>query len=251
MAKIKETVKDSYAKKLEKAKGQSGSCCDPKESQEETACCDSSEPKLQLRLKEEIPSFGCVYDLPGKAGLKEGDVVVDFGSGPGYDLIRAAELVGETGKAIGIDMTEDMIRNATVEIKKKGLTNAEVKLGEIENVPLEDNVADVVISNCVINLSADKLATFSEAFRILKPGGRLVDGDVIAERSLPKSLQEDNDSWCSCVGGALTKDGYIEAITKAGFIDIQIEKDHARPITWQDERIELYSGLITAKKPNN
>ncbi|MHA1502574.1 MAG: methyltransferase domain-containing protein [Candidatus Heimdallarchaeota archaeon] len=218
MGKIKETVKDSYAKKLEQAKGQ------------ETACCESAQPKLQLRLKEEIPSFGCIYDLPGKAGLKEGDTVVDFGSGPGHDLIRAAELVGETGKAIGIDMTEEMIKNATDEINKKGLTNAEVKLGEIENVPLEDNVADVVISNCVINLSADKL---------------------IAERSLPKSIQNDNESWCSCVGGALTKDGYIDAITKAGFVDIQIEKDHARPITWQGEKIELYSGLITAKKPMN
>jgi len=251
MGKIKETVKNSYAKKLEYAKGQSGSCCEPIESKQEAACCDDSQPKLQLRLKDEIPSFGCIYDLPGRAGLKEGDVVVDFGSGPGHDLIRAAELVGDTGKAIGIDMTEEMIQNATEEIKKKGLTNAEVRLGEIENVPLEDNVADVVISNCVINLSADKHATFSEAFRILKPGGRLVDGDVIAERSLPDSLKDNKESWCSCVGGALTKDGYIDAITKAGFVDIQIDKDHSRPITWQGEQIELYSGLITATKPLN
>ncbi|MHA1187191.1 MAG: methyltransferase domain-containing protein [Candidatus Heimdallarchaeota archaeon] len=251
MGKIKETVKDSYAKKLEKAKGQETACCESTESKEEEACCDNSQAKLQLRLKDEIPSFGCIYDLPGKAGLKEGDTVVDFGSGPGHDLIRAAELVGKTGKAIGIDMTEEMIKNATDEINKKGLTNAEVKLGEIENVPLEDNIADVVISNCVINLSADKLATFCEAFRILKPGGRLVDGDVIAEHALPKSIQKDNESWCSCVGGALTKDGYIEAITKAGFVDIQIDKDHSRPIIWQGEKIELYSGLITAKKPIN
>lgn len=247
MGKIKETVKDSYAKKLEKAKELSISCCDSEESSVEASCCDSLQPKL--RLKNDIPSFGCIFDLPGKANLKEGEVVVDFGSGPGHDLIRAAELVGETGKAIGIDMTEVMIENATKEIQKKGLTNAEVKLGEIENVPLDANVADVVISNCVINLSADKETTFSEAFRILKPGGRIVDGDIIAEKILPKSFQEDREAWCNCLGGALTKEGYISAMTKAGFVDIQIEIDHSSDVLWKGETIKLSSGLITAKKP--
>ena len=251
MGKIKETVKDSYAKKLEKAKEQSGSCCDSKESTEKASCCDSLQPKPQLRLKDDIPSFGCIYDLPGKADLKEGDVVVDFGSGPGHDLIRAAELIGETGKAIGIDMTEVMIENATKEIQKKGLKNAEVKLGEIENVPLDANVADVVISNCVINLSADKETTFSEAFRVLKPGGRLVDGDIIAEQILPKSFQEDREAWCNCLGGALTKEGYIDAMTKAGFVDIQIEIEQTNNVLWKGEKIKLSSGLITAKKPIN
>ncbi len=249
MGKIKETVKDSYAKKLEKANEQINSCCESEESSVEASCCDSLQPKL--RLKNDIPSFGCIYDIPGKANLKEGEVVVDFGSGPGHDLIRAAELVGETGKAIGIDMTEVMIENATKEIQKKGLKNAEVKLGEIENVPLEDNVADVVISNCVINLSADKLTTFSEAFRILKPGGRLVDGDIIAEQILPKDFQEDREAWCSCLGGALTKEGYTDAMSKAGFVDIKIEIDHSSDVLWKGERIKLSSGLITAKKPLN
>ena len=121
MTKIKEIVKDSYAKKLESANEQKGSCCDSEESSGEASCCESLQPKL--RLKSDIPSFGCIYDLPGKADLKAGEIVVDFGSGPGHDLIRAAELVGETGKAIGIDMTEAMIENATKEIQKKDLNN--------------------------------------------------------------------------------------------------------------------------------
>ncbi len=240
MTKNKDSIKKSYAQTLKNAQT---------ETSKESCCSEQKTPKLSLKPVQSIPSFGCIIDLPEKAGLKEGDIVVDFGSGPGHDLIRAAEIIGSQGKAIGIDMTTEMIQNATDEIEFKGLKNAEVRLGEIENVPVEDNFADVVISNCVINLTANKSVVFKEAFRILKPGGRLVDADVIAEQDLPQSLQDDNKSWCSCIGGALTKKGYTEALKAAGFIDIKINVDHSRHTEWQGEKIKMYSGIISAVKP--
>ncbi|MHA1557411.1 MAG: methyltransferase domain-containing protein [Candidatus Heimdallarchaeota archaeon] len=249
MTKSKEIIKKSYASALKNAQSKTTkeSCCTPQNSEESSS--EQKIPKLSLKPVQSIPSFGCIIDLPEKAGLKEGDVVVDFGSGPGHDLIRAAEIIGPQGKAIGIDMTPEMIQNATNEIEFKGLTNAEVRLGEIENVPVEDNIADVVISNCVINLTANKSVVFKEAYRILKPGGRLVDADVIAREDLPQSLQDDNKSWCSCIGGALTKKGYSEALEAVGFIDIKIEIDHSRDTEWQGEKIQLDSGIISAVKP--
>ena len=150
-------------------------------------------------------------------------------------------------------MTPEMIEYATKLAKDMSLENVEVKLGDIENVPLEDKIADVVISNCVINLTSDKQSVFKEAFRILKPGGRLVDADIIAEQELPESLKNDKEAWCGCVAGALTAEGYTEAIKAAGFIDISIdiESKQAGRIKWKDEKEYLmHSGIITAKKPN-
>jgi len=223
MTDSKEVIKESYAKALEKAtKG--GSCCSPTETKNETQedSCASSEASSPQKKEIKVPSFGSTRDLAQKAGIKEGDVVVDFGSGPGYDLTEAAKLTGKKGKAIGIDMTPEMIDYATTLAKDMSLDNVEVKLGDIENVPLDNDIADVVISNCVINLTTDKKAVFAEAFRILKPGGRLVDADIIAEQELPDSLKEDKDALCGCVAGALTAEGYTEAIKAAGFVDINI-----------------------------
>lgn len=249
MTKSKDSIKRSYASALKNAQTGTSkeSCCSKQDA--EKSHSEQNIPKLSLKPVQFAPSFGCIIDLPEKAGLKEGDIVVDFGSGPGHDLIRAAEIIGPQGKAIGIDMTPEMIQNASNEIKHKGLSNAEVRLSEIENVPVEDNFADVVISNCVINLTANKLVVFKEAYRILKPGGRIVDADVIAEKDLPQSLQDDNKSWCSCIGGALTKKGYTEAMEAAGFINIEIDVDHSRHTEWQGAKIKMYSGIISAVKP--
>jgi SAM-dependent methyltransferase len=255
MTDSKEVIKESYAKALEKAT-QGESCCSPTttESESKNDSCCSSEVSISPDKKEiKVPSFGSSSNLASKAGIKEGDVVVDFGSGPGHDLTEAAKLTGQTGKAIGIDMTPEMIDYATKLAKDMSLENVEVRLGDIENVPLEDNIADVVISNCVINLTSDKTQVFKEAFRILKPGGRLVDADIIAEQELPESLKEDDEALCGCVAGALTAEGYTEAIKAAGFVDISIniESKNAGRIKWKDGNTYLMqSGIITAKKPN-
>ena len=255
MTNSKEVIKESYAKALEKAT-QGESCCSPVAAETESkddSCC-STELSLTPNKKEiKVPSFGSSSNLAKKAGIREGDVVVDFGSGPGHDLTEAAKLTGKTGKAIGIDMTPEMIEYATNLAEEMSLDNVEVKLGDIENVPLEDNIADVVISNCVINLTSDKQTVFEEAFRILKPGGRLVDADIIAEQELPESLKNDNEAWCGCVAGALTAKGYTEAIKAAGFVDISIdiESKQAGRIKWKDgKEYIMNSGIITARKPN-
>jgi len=244
MPKIKDTVKEKYAEALEKSK-----------EKKDTTCCTEGSPVEHKRPEKGLfsgeliaPSFGCIYDLPGRADIKSGEIIVDFGSGSGYDLIRAAKLTGPEGKAIGIDMTPEMIEQSKANADKMGLKNVEIKLGEIENVPLEDNIADVVISNCVINLSPDKQAVFNEAYRILKSGGRLVDADKIAAKEHPESLKENSDAWCGCVSGALTKEGYIEVIRNAGFENIEFEIDDKSSFKWEGEEIILYNGIIRAVK---
>ena len=255
MTNSKEVIKESYAKALEKAT-QGESCCSPAATETESkedSCCPSETSTSPKKKDIKVPSFGSSKDLAKKAGIREGDTVVDFGSGPGYDLTEAAKLTGKTGKAIGIDMTPEMIEYATNLAKEMSLDNVEVKLGDIENVPLEDNIADVVISNCVINLTSDKTQVFKEAFRILKPGGRLVDADIIAEQELPESMKEDDEALCGCVAGALTAEGYTEAVKAAGFVDISvnIESKQAGSIRWKDNKVyRMHSGIITAIKPN-
>lgn len=255
MTNSKEVIKESYAKALEKAT-QGESCCSPAATETESkedSCCPSETSTSPKKKDIKVPSFGSSKDLAKKAGIREGDTVVDFGSGPGYDLTEAAKLTGKTGKAIGIDMTPEMIEYATDLAKEMSLDNVEVKLGDIENVPLEDNIADVVISNCVINLTSDKTQVFKEAFRILKPGGRLVDADIIAEQELPESMKEDDEALCGCVAGALTAEGYTEAVKAAGFVDISvnIESKQAGSIRWKDNKVyRMHSGIITAIKPN-
>ena len=244
MSPIKDTVKEKYAEALEKAK-----------EKKDTVCCtegsvvEHSRPEKGLFTDNLIaPSFGCIYDLPGQAGIKEGDIIVDFGSGSGYDLIRAAKLTGSSGKVIGIDMTPAMVKQAKENAEKMNLNNIEVKLGEIEKVPLEDETADIVISNCVINLSPNKQAVFKEAYRILKKGGRLVDADKIAEEELPQSLRDNPDAWCGCVSGALTKDGYKQIMEEAGFKDIEIKIEDKSSFEWEGKKYTLLNGILRAIK---
>lgn len=244
MPPIKDTVKEKYAEALEKAKEKKDTvCCS------EGSVAEHNPPEKGLFSDGLIaPSFGCIFDLPGRADIKVGDVIVDFGSGSGYDLIRAAKLSGSHGKAIGIDMTPEMVQQAKENIEKMGLANVEIKLGEIEKVPLEDEVADIVISNCVINLSLNKQAVFNEAYRILKPGGRLVDADKIVEEELPQSLRDNPDAWCGCVSGALTKEGYTKIMEKAGFKDIEITIEDKSSFEWNGKKYTLLNGILRAVK---
>ncbi|MFX1502857.1 MAG: arsenite methyltransferase [Promethearchaeota archaeon] len=156
------------------------------------------------------------------ASIQEGEIVLDLGSGGGLDCFIAANKVGKTGKVIGVDMTPAMIDKARENAKKGNYDNVEFRLGEIEHLPVADNSVDLIISNCVINLAPNKENVFREAFRVLKPGGRLMVSDIVLLKELPDVVRNNVQAYVSCIGGAIMKDKYIEAIKKAGFNDIEI-----------------------------
>ncbi|MBI5166794.1 MAG: arsenite methyltransferase [candidate division NC10 bacterium] len=178
------------------------------------------------------------------ADLREGEVVLDLGSGGGIDVLLAARKVGPKGRVIGIDMTEEMIQRARENAKAMGLDNVEFRIGEIENLPVENESIDVVISNCVINLSPDKGRVFQEAFRVLRPGGRVVVSDIVSKGKLPEEARKDMDAWARCIAGALEDREYLEKIRKAGFQSLQVvsKGSHREPG-------KVYSINIKAIKP--
>jgi len=176
-------------------------------------------------------SFGCGNPL-AFSGVKPGDVVLDLGSGAGIDLLIAAKMVGDRGRAIGVDMTDQMLDKAKEVIKESGLTNVEVRKGLIEDLPVDSESVDWVISNCVINLSPEKNKVFFEMARVLKPGGRILVSDIVAE-NLPESARKDLDLYCSCISGALSEREYEKGVVSAGFVDFKVT-----------ERIEYDTDLI-------
>ncbi len=221
---IKSVVRDSYAKIASKG----GSCCDPKSS-----CCGSSTAKSISEMigytKEEINAvpeganlgLGCGNPI-ALASLKEGEVVLDLGSGAGFDCFLAADKVGEKGRVIGVDMTPEMLAKARENAKKGEYTNVEFRLGEIENLPVGDNSVDIVISNCVINLVPDKERAFKETFRVLKPGGRIMISDIVLLGEIPDSVRNSVEAYVGCVSGAMMKDEYLECIKSAGFQNVSV-----------------------------
>jgi SAM-dependent methyltransferase len=176
------------------------------------------------------------------ASLKPGETVVDLGSGGGFDCFLAAKQVGESGLVIGVDMTPDMITKARMNAEKIGSQNVEFRLGEIEHLPVADNSADIIMSNCVINLSPDKAGVFRDAFRILKPGGRLAIADIVATAPLPEEVQQNLALVSACVGGAATIDDTVKMIEDAGFEDIKIQA--------KDESRKLISEWVTGESKN-
>jgi arsenite methyltransferase len=199
------------------------------------SCCGSPEitsqqlSTLMGYSKEDIDSapeganmgLGCGNPV-ALASLKPGETVVDLGSGGGFDCFLAARQVGNTGKVIGIDMTPDMVSKARMNAEKVGTNTVEFRLGEIEHLPVADNSADIIMSNCVINLSPDKQMVYGDAYRVLKPGGRLAISDVVATAPLPDEIQQDLTLLSACVGGAATIDDTVKMLAKAGFQDIEI-----------------------------
>lgn len=171
--------------------------------------------------KEAIMGLGC-GNPTAIADLKAGEVVLDLGSGAGVDVFLAANKVGPTGNAIGVDMTKEMIDKAEEIARNYGYRNVEFRLGEMEKLPVEDESVDAIISNCVINLSPEKSKVFQEAYRALKTGGRLTVSDIVSERALPDEIKTDSNAWACCIGGALEQQEYLEKIKKAGFEDIEI-----------------------------
>lgn len=168
-------------------------------------------------------ALGC-GDPVALARLEPGQTVLDLGSGGGIDCFLAAQRVGPTGHVIGVDMTPQMLDKARAAAARLGAANVEFRLGEIEHLPVADASVDVILSNCVINLSPDKPAVFREAFRVLKPGGRLSVSDILADRPLPDALRAQADAWASCVSGAIPAADYVAALEAAGFVDVQVER---------------------------
>jgi SAM-dependent methyltransferase len=186
-------------------------------------------------------SIGCANPV-ALARLAEGEVVLDLGSGGGIDVLLSARRVGPTGKAYGVDMTTEMLELARANQSRAGVTNAEFLEGRIEAVPLPDASVDVVVSNCVINLSADKPAVFAEAHRVLGPGGRLAVADVVADVEADETLRADPEAWAGCIAGAVTRAQYTAGLTEAGFTDVEITDSH--PV--QDG---FWSVFVCARKP--
>jgi SAM-dependent methyltransferase len=164
------------------------------------------------------------------AGLKEREIVLDLGSGAGIDCFLAAKKVGPKGRVIGVDMTPEMLDRARENARKSGLANVEFRLGEIENLPVADDAVDVIISNCVINLSTDKPRVFREALRVLKPGGRLMVSDLALKKPLPPEIRGSVEAYVACIAGAMVKDDYLDAIRDAGFDSVQVVGEKAFPV---------------------
>ncbi len=224
---IKEVVKERYGQAALRVTSGGSSCCGTS-----SACGTDVDPitsnlydeKQKQGLPEEaiLASLGC-GNPTALAQLKAGEVVLDLGSGGGIDVLLSAKRVGPTGKAFGLDMTDEMLALARENQKKSGIENVEFLKGEIERIPLPDNSIDVIISNCVINLSADKDKVLKEAFRVLKPGGRFAVSDVVTKGEMLPEIREKVLLWVGCIAGALEENDYRARLTAAGFVDVDLE----------------------------
>ncbi len=226
---IKEIVKEKYGKAALRVTSGGSSCCGSASSRGE---CDPITSNLYaagetaaLPAEAVAASLGC-GNPTALAELKPGEVVLDLGSGGGIDVLLSARRVGPTGKAYGLDMTDEMLALARENQKKAGVENVEFLRGEIEQIPLPDNTVDVIISNCVINLSADKAKVFAEAHRVLRPGGRFNVSDVVTKRPFTAEEKADLASWTGCIAGALTDQEYRDGLVAAGFADVEVIPTH-------------------------
>ena len=222
---IKEKVKERYGKIA--LTGNSDCCCMPGECSTNDSPIDATkiigyDPKeLESIPQESILGVGCGAPIKF-ADLKEGETVLDLGSGAGIDAFLSANKVSKSGKVIGIDMTDEMLEKAKTNARNGNYTNVEFRKGDIEkNIPVNDDTIDAVISNCVINLTADKTSAFREVYRILRKGGRMVISDLVTDKELEQD-QINAEQWCSCIDGALTQEHYIESIKEGGFHDVSV-----------------------------
>lgn len=240
---IKDIVRKNYAKVVKRG----SSCCVPNKS-----CCGSTDLTGNISKnigysEEELKSvpeganlgLGCGNPV-ALASLEEGDVVLDLGSGAGFDCFLAANIVGKKGQVIGVDMTPEMVEKAKENARKGDHRNVEFRLGEIENIPVDSASVDVAISNCVINLSPDKKMVFREVFRVLKPGGRLMVSDIVLLKDLPDIIKNSIEAYVGCLAGAIQKDEYIKAVKDAGFQDVKVVGESHFPV-------ELMGNGSTAK----
>jgi len=265
---IRSAVRERYGS-LAREKNQS--CCAPQTAKQGSCCGAQASSCCPPVRAERLYSGEELANLPSDvtdmalgcgnptaiAELKEGEVVLDLGSGGGIDCFLAAQKVGAQGRVIGVDMTPEMIQLARQNVQKMETSNVEFRLGEMEHMPVADNSVDVIISNCVINLSPDKEAVFGEAYRVLKPGGRLCVSDMALLAELPEEIKDNLDQWSGCIAGALREEVYLDKIRAAGFNDITIDRspvslyveDEAQPETYIDLRDKVVSVRVKARKP--
>jgi arsenite methyltransferase len=238
---IKEVVKEKYGQAALRVNAGGSSCCGASAALD--GCCDPITSNLydstqtgELPQEAVLASLGC-GNPTALAQLNPGETVLDLGSGGGIDVLLSARRVGPTGKAYGLDMTDEMLALARENQRKSGVENVEFLKGEIENIPLPDNSVDVVISNCVINLSGDKDRVLREAFRVLKPGGRFAVSDVVTRGDVPADVRKNMLLWVGCIAGALNDYDYVAKLAKAGFDSINIEPTRVYDI--EDARVFL------------
>lgn len=224
-ASIKKTVKDSYAK-IAQSSGCCCSCgCDSNnKAQKQSGKMGYSQDEMDNTPQGSNLGLGCGNPV-AIASLKEGETVLDLGSGAGFDAFLSSPKVGKTGKVIGVDMTDEMIEKAKENAKKGKYTNVEFKKGDIEALPIDDKSVDVIISNCVINLTPNKAKVFQEAYRVLKKGGKLMVSDVVLTKPLPEELKNDKDLLVGCISGAILKQEYLDLLKQAGFSKVTIHKE--------------------------
>ena len=265
---IKEVVKQKYGEAALRVKTGGSSCCGSTASD---GCADPITNNLydvsqigQIPQEALLASLGC-GNPTALAQLKPGETVLDLGSGGGIDVLLSARRVGPAGKAYGLDMTDEMLTLANENKRKSGIENVEFLKGEIENIPLPDNSVDVIISNCVINLSADKSKVLREAFRVLKPGGRLAVSDVVTRGEMLPEIRQSVLAWVGCIAGALEENEYRAKLAQSGFEQIDIEptriyraEDALEFLSGQQIPLKLdpkeidgkfYSGFVRAVKP--
>jgi arsenite methyltransferase len=237
---LKQLVKEKYAEIATQSKQQNEtSCCGG------TCGCTTIDEALMAEDYTKLAGYNADADLGLGCGLptefakiKAGDLVIDLGSGAGNDSFVARSVTGATGKVIGVDFTEKMIEKARANAEKLGFHNVEFRYGDIEKLPVSNSVADVVVSNCVMNLVPDKVKAFQETYRVLKPGGHFSISDIVLVGDLPEGLRKNAEMYAGCISGAIQKNEYLHIIKDAGFVNIEIQKD--KKITLPDEILSAY-----------
>jgi arsenite methyltransferase len=262
---LKQIVKEKYSEvALQSKEMNESSCCG-------SGCCSTVDAavfaedysSLQGYIADADLGLGC--GLPTQyARIKEGDTVIDLGSGAGNDCFVARAVVGDKGKVIGVDMTEAMVEKARANANKLGFNNVEFRLGEIEKLPVAANRADVVVSNCVLNLVPDKKQAFAETFRVLKPGGHFSISDVVITGQLPPAILKAAEMYAGCVSGAINKNDYLQIIRETGFVNIELQKERQITLpdnillnylsaeeleTFKQSKAGVYSITVYAEKP--
>jgi len=280
MSDVTKAVKERYGQAAQRVMtGSAGTCCGPVEPSNTCGCTSPLVPGAVdpvtanlydaqqtggLPPEAVLASLGC-GNPTALAALHPGEVVLDLGSGGGIDVLLSARRVGPSGKAYGLDMTDEMLALARENQRKSGLQNVEFLKGQIEDIPLPDGSVDVIISNCVINLSADKDRVLAEAYRVLKPGGRLAVSDVVVRGEIPSQIRRNVELWVGCLSGALDESDYLDKLARAGFVEVSIEptrvyraEDAREFLNTQGIDIDtiaplvdnkFYSGFIRAAKP--
>ena len=233
---IKEFVKEHYSKVAKKEEPGCSCCSGGDLIIEQAKSAGYSVEELKSIPNDAVFGLGC-GNPTALAEIKEGEIILDLGSGGGVDVFLAANKVGPKGKVIGVDMTPKMVQRAIENAKEGKYENVEFKLGEIEKLPIKDNSTDLIISNCVINLATNKLSAYKEAYRVLKTGGRILVADLVTEGNIPQELRKSFQAWSDCIAGALEKKEYLNIIEKAGFKNMEILEKHYFTEPNLDERL--------------